>query len=456
MGMQLTVMECQHGEDDLTQHLNIVHQQADRLDHVASELSDTQRQQFEARLLELRQVLGELRTTEERLIQEHQALSSAYASVQDLCKQYQEIFDLAPDAYLITDCNGQIEAANPTALSVFRCRREDLVGRSIASLVAPHHQNLFQTKLKQVNPTRREREWEVCLQRPTAEWFDAAVTIAANCDGTGKMNRLYWLVRDVTVRKEAEEQLRRVQIQNVELVESQRLKQQFIATVSHELRTPMNAILGFSDLLLRRFHEQYDPQQISMIERIFSNGKQLLGLIENLLDMSKLRENNLQLHCQDFDLVALVLEAAKEIRPLAIRKNLDLQVEAGEIPISIVNDRDRLRQVIMNLLSNAVKFTSSGSIRIEVQQLADNRVSITVSDTGIGIDPANHEKIFQEFWQVDRSLNRQYGGTGLGLTISTGLVKLMQGEITVASELGQGAVFRIELPNQPETEVETI
>ncbi|MEP0911263.1 PAS domain-containing sensor histidine kinase [Leptolyngbya sp. GB1-A1] len=458
-------MESQRGEDNLSQHLDIVHQQADRLYSTASKLPNAQDQQFGKQLVELRQVLSELRSTEERLIQEHQALSSAYESVQDLCKQYQETFDLAPDAYLITDCSGTIEAANPTATAVFRCHRNDLVGRSLSSLIAPHHQPFFRTKLNQVNPMRREREWEVCLQRPTGEWFDAAVTIAANQDGAGQVNRLYWLVRDITVRKEAEEHMRQVQVQNVELVESDRIKQQFMATVSHELRTPMNAILGFSDLLLRRFHQQYDPQQINMIERIFNNGKHLLSLIENLLDVSKLRENNLQLRNQEFDLVELVLEAGKEIRPLATRKNLDLQVEVGQVPIPVTNDRVRLRQVMMNLLSNAVKFSDQGVIRIEVQQVADDRISITVSDTGIGIDPAHHSQVFREFWQVEQSLNRAYGGTGLGLAISAGLVKLMDGTITVESDLGQGAVFRVELPAQlqspqspqsPQTKVEVL
>jgi PAS domain S-box-containing protein len=455
MGTQLAFMESQRGEDKLTQRLDIVHQQADRLYHAAGELSsDVQKQQFEARLVELQQVLGELRDTEQQLIEQHQALSSAYESVQDLCKQYQETFDLAPDAYLITDCSGEIEAANPASTAVFRCHKDQLIGRSIHSLVAPHHQALLQTKLNQVSPVRREQEWEVCLQRPTEEWFDAAVTIAASQDEAGQVHRLYWLVRDITIRKEAEAQLRQVQIQNAELVESDRIKQQFMAAVSHELRTPMNAILGFSDLLLRRFHQQYDSQQLSMIERIFNNGKHLLSLIEDLLDISKLREKSLQLHYQNFDLVELMLEVAKEIRPLATRKNLDLQVEAENAPVLIVNDHARLRQVLMNLLSNAVKFTNQGEVRIKAQQLSDDRVSITVSDTGIGIDPVHHSRIFREFWQVDQSLNRQHGGVGLGLAISAGLVKLMQGTITVESELGQGAVFRVELPAQPKSKVE--
>jgi signal transduction histidine kinase len=191
-----------------------------------------------------------------------------------------------------------------------------------------------------------------------------------------------------------------------------------------------------------------------MIERIFNNGKHLLSLIEDLLDISKLREKSLQLHYQNFDLVELMLEVAKEIRPLATRKNLDLQVEAENAPVLIVNDHARLRQVLMNLLSNAVKFTNQGEVRIKAQQLSDDRVSITVSDTGIGIDPVHHSRIFREFWQVDQSLNRQHGGVGLGLAISAGLVKLMQGTITVESELGQGAVFRVELPAQPKSKVE--
>ncbi|WP_179228620.1 sensor histidine kinase [Leptolyngbya ohadii] len=449
-------MESQRGEDDLTQHLDIVHQRANRLSDAATRMEQTQRQEVEERVLELRKVLDELRDMEERLLQRNQQLSSAYQSAQDLCRQYQEVFDLAPDAYLITDCSGTIEAVNPTAVAVFRCHKDELLGRSLKSLVAPHHQETFQTKLRLVNPMRREREWEVCLQRPTGEWFDAAVTIAANRNESGEVDRLYWLVRDSTVRKQAEEQVREVQIQNVKLAESERVKQQFIATVSHELRTPMNAILGFSDLLLRRFHQQYDPQQINLIERIFNNGKHLLSLIEQMLDLTKLRDNSLQLNSQSFDLVELVLDAAKEIRPLATRKNLTLEVDVGEIPIPVTNDRIRLRQVIMNLLSNAVKFTNAGTVRIAAEKVSDDRVLITVSDTGIGIDPEHHSQIFREFWQIDQSLNRQYGGTGLGLAISAGLVKLMQGKITVESQLGQGAMFRVELPSQPKARLEVL
>jgi signal transduction histidine kinase len=221
-----------------------------------------------------------------------------------------------------------------------------------------------------------------------------------------------------------------------------------MATITHELRTPMNAILGFSELLLRQFRTQAQPHQITMLERVLQNGQHLLMLIEDILDFSKLQANRLELRLQTIDLSELISEIVEELRPLADQKHLNFGVCMAQTHLSIVNDPLRLRQIIINLLSNAIKFTEAGSIYLEVLELPEGRIVILVRDTGIGIQPGDQEHIFQEFWQVNQTSTRSQGGTGLGLSITKALVERMQGTIAVESKVGAGTTFRVEIPRQ--------
>lgn len=450
------MMDRRSNGELLGQHLQTVCQQAEGIyqnadqlsEQASSPLSSIQAAPFQDRLLQLREALAALRTAEECLLHEKADLMMAYHSTLNTCRHYQELFECAPDGYIITDRQGVIQEANLAAATLLSSEAGALVGQPLSNFVVGSYRKTFQSKLDQGTAIRREREWEVSLQRQNGECFEAAFTVSAKYDETGKAIVLYWLFRDATVRKQAEEQIRQVQFQNIRMAETGRLKQQFIATVSHELRTPMNSILGFSDLLLRRFHEQYDPQQLSMIERIFKNSRHLLALIEEMLDLSELRTNHLELKLESLDLREIVQNTTNEIRPLALRKNLELQVDVGEEPLLVINDRTRLRQVLVNLLSNAVKFTDIGRINLWIEKLSDERVLLAVSDTGIGIASEHQNFIFQEFWQANQMLNRQHGGAGLGLAITAGLVRLMQGTIEVDSQLGQGTTFRVELPCQ--------
>jgi signal transduction histidine kinase len=211
--------------------------------------------------------------------------------------------------------------------------------------------------LNQLPTVNRVQEWELVLCSRDGEPFDAALTVETVRIPVGEATALRWLVRDITLRKQAEEQLRQVQLQNLQLLEADRLRSQFMATISHELRTPMNAILGFSELLLRQFHRRHDVQLIPMVEPIFRNGRHLLTLIEEMLDFSKLKAERLELQAEPFDLVEFVTQTVEELRPLASQKALNLAVKSPESHLSITNDPTRLRQVMINLLSNAIKFT---------------------------------------------------------------------------------------------------
>jgi signal transduction histidine kinase/DNA-binding NarL/FixJ family response regulator len=243
---------------------------------------------------------------------------------------------------------------------------------------------------------------------------------------------------------ELETQRQQIQIQNLRLLEAAQLKSQFLATMSHELRTPMNAIIGFSQLLLRQ--SDLSTAQVDMVHRILNNGKHLLSLIKDILDVSKIEAGRLELKPERFRITDLITTTTAELRSLADQKKLQLDLSFGLADPEIVNDSKRLRQVIVNLLSNAIKFTEAGTIGVEVREVSHDRIVILVSDTGIGIAPEEISRIFEEFRQVDQSMTRRHAGTGLGLAITRWLVQLMGGQISVNSQLGHGSTFRVDLP----------
>lgn len=248
--------------------------------------------------------------------------------------------------------------------------------------------------------------------------------------------------------QELERQRQQIQIQNLKLLEASRLKSQFLATMSHELRTPMNAIIGFSQILLRPKFGSLTAKQTDMVERILNNGKHLLMLVNEVLDFSRLEEGQLELKPELCDLTKIINTVVNEMRSLAEEKKLSLLVNFDLKNPLIVNDPSRIKQILINLLSNAIKFTESGSIWVEAEELPGNRVVIAVKDTGIGIASKDFKNIFEAFRQVDQSITRKYPGTGLGLAIIDTLVQMMKGKIFLESELGVGSIFTIELPRQ--------
>ncbi len=248
--------------------------------------------------------------------------------------------------------------------------------------------------------------------------------------------------------QELEVQRQQIELQNLKLIEASRLKSQFLATMSHELRTPMNAIIGFSQLLLRPKCGELMHQQKDMVERILNNGKHLLTLLNEILDFSKLEAGRLDIKPEIFDLSKLLNSTMQEMRSLAEGKKLCMRFQTDLQNSVVFNDPTRMKQIIVNLLSNAIKFTESGGVGIDVSEMPGNRVVIAVCDTGIGINPADIEHIFEAFRQVDQSTTRKYSGTGLGLPIVNALVQMMGGKVTVESKLGEGSIFKIELPRQ--------
>ncbi len=248
---------------------------------------------------------------------------------------------------------------------------------------------------------------------------------------------------------ELEEQHREMSRLNAELDQAGKLKDQFLANVSHELRTPLNSVIGFSDLLLTMATPEnpLTETQRDYLETIARNGRHLLELINELLDLSKIAAGRMELRLEPLEVSAQLQEAADTVRAQLEARRHTLVIEPLHDHLVVTADRGRLRQVLLNLLSNAIKFsTDGGRVTLSARLEDAGRVRVAVSDTGIGIAPADQARLFQEFMQLDASTSRRYEGTGLGLALSKRLVELHGGTIGVDSELGKGSTFWFTLP----------
>ncbi|MCW1883142.1 response regulator [Luteolibacter flavescens] len=246
--------------------------------------------------------------------------------------------------------------------------------------------------------------------------------------------------RQLLLGKESLEQQARV------IEQASRYKSDFLANMSHELRTPLNSALILAKLLSENRPGNLTDEQIKFAVTIQTAGNDLLNLINDVLDLSKIEAGHMEVHSETVSIPRMLTGLGDVFQPVATGKSLRLELSAAPgAPEQIVTDSKRLEQVLKNLLSNALKFTESGSVRLEVTAVGE-QVAISVTDTGIGISPEHQGLIFEPFSQADGSTARKYGGTGLGLSISRNLVRLLGGEITLASEPGKGSVFTVHLP----------
>ncbi|WP_458369913.1 response regulator [Pseudomonas fluorescens] len=257
--------------------------------------------------------------------------------------------------------------------------------------------------------------------------------------------------RDAMDLKNTELNQAQIQLEEraVELQRSSKYKSEFLANMSHELRTPLNSSLILAKLLAENPQENLSAEQVKFAESIYSAGNDLLHLINDILDISKVEAGKLEIHPENTSVVRLVDGLRGLFQPLATDKQLDFQVDMQDgAPLMLYTDRQRLEQVLKNLLSNAVKFTESGSVGLSVATAPNDGIAFSIGDSGIGIEVDQHESIFEAFRQADGTTNRRYGGTGLGLSISRDLAALLGGSISVNSTPGQGSVFTLVLPQQ--------
>jgi signal transduction histidine kinase len=261
--------------------------------------------------------------------------------------------------------------------------------------------------------------------------------------------RLYEQVRQHTAELErlVAERTRELREANRQLEAVSRHKSEFLANMSHELRTPMNAIIGFTRLVMRRSRDVLAPRQYENLEKILVSAEHLLSLINDVLDLAKVEAGRTEVYPVEFVLNPMLAECLHTVEPLLKGEQVRfVQQVADDLP-TLYTDRDKMKQILMNLLSNAVKFTHIGTITLTARSHKD-RIVMAVADTGIGIPEMALAHIFEEFQQVDSSTTREYGGTGLGLTISRQFARLMGGDITVQSTVGTGSTFTLTLPQR--------
>jgi len=240
-----------------------------------------------------------------------------------------------------------------------------------------------------------------------------------------------------------------LQRQHLELEQASQLKSQFLANMSHEFRTPLNAILGYTSMLLQGVSGDMSPPQKNKMLRVDSNARHLLSIINDILDISRIEAGKMPLHLEEFEMSSLVGELLAEVEPLIQKARLQAITELQPGLQPAWSDRQKVKQIVLNLLTNAIKFTPQGHVKVIVRGDEQRReLRIAVEDTGIGIAPQDHDRVFEDFRQADNSVTREYGGAGLGLAICRRLAKMLDGRIELVSSVGAGSTFMLAIPRR--------
>ena len=386
------------------------------------------------------------------LKQGKQALERAHAELQ---KQQEELHRLslvakhASDSIILTDAQRRILWVNDAFTRATGYAGIEAVGRTPSDLLDGP-----KTDLGVIREMNRHKDSgaryhnEVLNYTKSGDevWFDTNIVPVTGADG--QVDLIIGIERDITRSKQRERELAEAK-QAAEMAD--RAKSEFLANMSHEIRTPMNGIIGMADLLAE---SDLPPDELQNVETIRSSAQALLKIINDILDLSRLEAGRFSIAEEDFDLHDCISSAAGLFRQKAQEKGVSLQISFAEsLPAQLHGDDGRLRQILVNLIGNAVKFTAEGKICVRASHAAadPSRVVVEVEDSGIGISEAQSRHIFDRFTQADAATTKVFGGTGLGLTISSMLAKRMGGGISVTSELGHGACFRLEVQMAPAT-----
>ena len=391
-------------------------------------------------IVENTRLYGRLQSTFAQMEEKNAELVSSQAELRRQKEYSEALLVNSPIAIVTMDADQKVLSWNPAAEKLFGYTQHEALGCGIFELIA--------------NEREMQDEGESFLRRVESEGYAGGVARRARKDGT-----LVDVELLAVAVKVGDEQTSTYLAMYHDITELQRSRQQaeaanrakstFLANMSHELRTPLNAIIGYSEMLHEDAEDLGQEEFIPDLEKINSAGKHLLGLINEVLDLSKIEAGKMDLYLETFEVANMVDDTTAVVQPLVAKNNNELKVTCPDSVGTMRADLTKVRQAVFNLLSNASKFTEDGTISLDVSRASENgedRITLAVSDTGIGMTDEQINKLFEEFSQADASTTRNYGGTGLGLALSRRLCRMMGGDITVESEAGVGSTFTIQLP----------
>jgi PAS domain S-box-containing protein len=352
------------------------------------------------------------------------------------------IIEYSDDAIISKTVDGTIATWNPGAERMFGYAAEEVVGRPVSFLFPPDRLNEEPELLERLRRGERVEHFETVRLAKNGQRIEVSLTISPIKDSDGHLVGASKILRNITGRKRAELDLSKAK----ESAESaNRAKSEFLANMSHEIRTPMTAIMGFTDIILQP--NQSDAERLECVQIIRRNSVYLLELINGILDLSKIEGGQMTVESLPCEVTTLVADVVAVARPRALEKGLEFEVIVKcPIPRFIQTDPMRLRQILSNLLGNAIKFTPAGKITMTFCSEgpeAGHLLCVEVTDSGIGMTAEQIARLFRPFSQADESITRKFGGTGLGLTISRQLARLLGGEIEVDSKPGIGSSFTL-------------
>jgi PAS domain S-box-containing protein len=352
------------------------------------------------------------------------------------------LFESNIDALMTTDASGIISDVNKQMEALTGCTRDELIGAPFKTFFTDPDR--AEAGIRLALNKRKVTDYELSARDRLGKETVVSYNATTLYDRDRRLQGVFAALREITERKQYERSLREA-THRAEHANS--AKSEFLANMSHEIRTPLNAIIGLGYLLEQTMLSE---DQRQLLTKIQFGGRALLGVINNVLDLSKIEAGEMSLEDEPFDLPELIRGLGQMLAPQASAKGIELLVEsAPSLPRMVNGDASRLRQILTNLLGNSIKFTETGHVELKVfsTELSADRVRLrcTVQDTGIGIEPAALKGLFMPFTQADASTTRRFGGTGLGLSIARRFIELMGGEIGVTSTVGEGSTFWIEM-----------
>ncbi len=361
-------------------------------------------------------------------------------------EKYRELVENANSIILRMDTAGRVTFFNEFAQKFFGYTEREIIGRNVNETIVPdvdssgHRLHELMSDVCR-NPNRypmlENENIKKSGERAWISWTNKPIF-----DSAGRVSELLCVGNDISSLKKTESELLRAK-EAAETADN--IKSAFLATMSHELRTPLNSIIGFTGILLQGLAGSLNEEQRKQLGIVQNSARHLLDLINDVLDISKIEAGQVEVRSDPFDLRKSVEKVVQTMRPLAEKKGLRMDLEVAAEVDRIVSDQRRVEQVLMNLLSNAVKFTDSGAVTVRCA-VVNRCAEVSVADTGIGIRPSDHERIFRPFHQVENGLTRSHEGTGLGLSICKRLLDLMGGAIRLESKPGSGSRFTVSLP----------